>query len=125
MTEFMQYAYVFLWAALAVLTFFIGRREGLYGYLLSLFFVFMTVWYGLRAFTNLPVFDGVWGIVFRGVALAFLAVVVVIWIRSRRNRPKSKPLMEREESLFAQHGEGCDCDECRSREAAADAQDAE
>ena len=33
---FIQYFYVFLWAALAVLCFLIGRRQGLTGYLLSL-----------------------------------------------------------------------------------------
>ena len=59
MADFLQYGYVVLWAALAALTFFIGRKQGLIGYLLSVFFVFMAVWYGLRAFGGLPVFDGV------------------------------------------------------------------
>jgi len=84
MTQFLQYGYVFLWAILAVLTFFIGRKQGLIGYLLSVFFVFMTVWYGLRAFGNLPVFDGVWGYIFRGLLVVFLAVIVFIWWKSRK-----------------------------------------
>ena len=97
---FLSYFYVFLWAALAILCFFIGRKMGLAGYLLALFFVFMTVWYGLRAFGGLPVFEGVAGVVFRLVLVAFLGVIVVIWIRSHRPKPGDKGLMEREESLF-------------------------
>lgn len=116
MTDFMQYAYVFLWAALSVLTFFIGRKQGVYGYLLSVFFVFMAVWYGLRAFGGLPVFEGAAGWVFRSVLLVFLAVIVFFWIRSHRAKPGDKGLLEREESLFQPHKEGCDCEECRAPE---------
>ena len=86
---FLSYFYVFLWAALAILCFFIGRKMGLAGYLLSLFFVFMTVWYGLRAFGNLPVFDGVLGIVFRCALLVFLVVIVFVWIRGRKAQNKN------------------------------------
>lgn len=90
MSDFMQYAYVFLWAALAVLTFFIGRRQGVFGYLLSLFFVFMAIWYGLRAFGNLPVFEGIPGYVFRGFLIGFLIVIVYIWWRSKKNAPQNE-----------------------------------
>lgn len=86
----MQYAYVFLWAALAVLTFFIGRRQGVFGYLLSLFFVFMAIWYGLRAFGNLPVFEGIPGYIFRGLLIGFLIVIVYIWWRSKKNTPQNE-----------------------------------
>ena len=55
MTDFLQYGAVALWAVLAVLTFIIGRKQGAVGYMLSVFFVFMAVWYGLRAFGKLPV----------------------------------------------------------------------
>ena len=85
MTQFMQYAYVFLWAALAVLMFFVGRKHGVFGYLFSLFFSLMTVWYGLRAFGGLPVFDGVPGFIFRGLLIVFLAVIVYMWWRSRKS----------------------------------------
>lgn len=90
MSDFMQYAYVFLWAALAVLTFFIGRRQGVFGYLLSLFFVFMAIWYGLRAFGNLPVFEGIPGYIFRGLLIGFLIVIVYIWWRSKKNTPQNE-----------------------------------
>lgn len=90
MSQFLQYGYVFLWAALAVLTFFIGRKQGLYGYLLSVFFVFLAIWYGLRAFGNLPVFEGVPGYIFRGVLVVFLLVIVFIWQKSRKENQGNK-----------------------------------
>ena len=100
MTAFLQNFYVVLWALLAVLCFFIGRKQGAAGYLLSIFFVFMTVWYGLRTFAGLPVFEGVLSYVFRGVLLVFLAVIIAVWYRGRKAKPKE------------QHGENCDCEQC-------------
>ncbi len=90
MADFLQYGYVVLWAALAALTFFIGRKQGLIGYLLSVFFVFMAVWYGLRAFGGLPVFEGVPGYIFRGLLILFLLVIVYIWWRSRKTDATNK-----------------------------------
>ncbi|MEE1262683.1 hypothetical protein [Ruminococcus sp.] len=102
---FLQYFYVFLWAALAVLCFFIGRKIGLAGYLLTLFFVFMTIWYGLEAFAGLPVFDGVMGHVFRGVLLVFLIIIVFIWYRGRRAQIMSQ-------NKTVPHAEDCHCEHC-------------
>ena len=89
MSEFMQTACVFLWAALAVLTFFIGRKRGLYGYLLSVFFVFMAIWYGLRAFGRLPVFEGAAGFIFRGLLIGFLLLIILMWWKSGKANPKN------------------------------------
>ena len=89
MNEFFQYGAVFLWGILAVLTFFIGKKHGAGGYLLSVFFVFMAVWYGLRAFGGLPVFDGVAGFVFRGLLIGFLLIILALWWKSRKARTKN------------------------------------
>ena len=82
--EFLNYAYVFLWAILAVMVIVVGRKEGLLAYVMAAFFVFMTVWYGLRAFGGIAMFDGVLGIVFKCVLGAFAAALAVIWILKRR-----------------------------------------
>lgn len=86
MTEFMQYAYVFLWVILAALTFMIGLKQGAVGFMLTGFFVFMAVWYGLRAFWNIPVFDGVLGYVFRGVLLVYLMIIVAVWYHGKKKQ---------------------------------------
>ena len=76
--EFLQYATVFLWAALAVLVLVVGRREGP-------FFVFMTVWYALRAFGGIAMFDGVLGIVFKCVLGAFAVALGLVWFFKRKS----------------------------------------
>ena len=83
---FLQYAYVVLWAALAVGVAVIGRKEGLLAFVMAGFFVFMAVWYGLHAFGGLPVFDGVWGIVFRCVLGAFAVALGVVWFLRRKRQ---------------------------------------
>lgn len=104
MTSFLEHFYVILWAVLAVLCFLIGRKQGAAGYLLSVFFVFMTVWYGLRAFWGLEVFEGVPGHIFRGVLVVFLAVIVAVWYRSKKSQSEQH------------HGENCDCEQCRHKD---------
>lgn len=82
--EFLQYAYVFLWAALAVMVVVVGRREGLLAYIMAAFFVFMAVWYGLRAFGGFPVFDGAPGIAFKCTAVVFALAIAAVWFFRRR-----------------------------------------
>ena len=102
---FIHYFYVFLWAVLAVLCFFIGRKHGLVGYLLTVFFLFMSIWYGLEAFGGLPVFDGVMGHVFRGVLIVFLIVVVFIWYRGRKAQISA-------DNKTVPHAADCHCEHC-------------
>ncbi len=84
MSEFLQYAYVFLWGALAILMFITTFKQGVIALVPALFFVFMTVWYGLRAFGNYPMFEGTAGIVFRCVLGGFLALFAVVWLIAKR-----------------------------------------
>jgi hypothetical protein len=104
MNEFFQYGAVVLWVVLAVLTFIIGKKHGAAGYLLSVFFVFMAVWYGLSAFGKLPMFDGAMSYVFRGILLVFLLLIVFAWYRMRTRQAQSAK----------QHKDGCNCDDCRN-----------
>ena len=77
--DFLQYFYVILWAALAVLMFFTGRKQGAFAYMLSGFFVFMTIWYGLDTFSDYNMFEGVMSLVFRGVMLVFLVLFILVY----------------------------------------------
>ena len=59
MGEFLQNMYVWLWAALAILMIIVGikyrhEHQGLLAVLMAVFFIFMTVWYGLRTFAGYP-----------------------------------------------------------------------
>ena len=108
--EYLQYFYVILWIALGVLCVFIGKRQGAAGYMLAGFFGFLAVWYGLRAFGGLPVFDGVLGIIYRVVLLVFLGLTAFVWYRSR------KAAILREKKAMP-HDEDCHCEHCEEEHA--------
>ena len=89
--DFLQYFYVILWAALAVLMFFTGRKQGAFAYMLSGFFVFMTIWYGLDAFSDYNMFEGVMSLVFRGVMLVFLVLFILVYfLLKKKNTDDTK-----------------------------------
>ena len=82
--SFLNYAYVFLWAALAVMVAVVGRKEGLLALVMAAFFVFITGWYGIRAFGGVAMFDGTLGVIFKCVLGAFALAMALIWITKRR-----------------------------------------
>ncbi len=82
--DFLQNLYVFVWALLAILLFFTGRKNSAFAYVLSLFFVFMTVWYGLDTFFGYNMFEGVMSIVFKSVLIVFLLVIVGAYVLLKR-----------------------------------------
>ena len=67
-----------------MMTIVVERKEGLVAYVMAALFVFMTVWYGVRAFGGVAMFDGVLGVIFKCVLGAFAAAMAVIWIAKRR-----------------------------------------
>lgn len=87
MTEFIQNAYVFLWGALALLTFAVGvKQKTVHYFVISLFFIFMTVWYGLRSFGGYEMFGGSLGIIFKCVAGAFLLLFIGIYLLEKKRK---------------------------------------
>jgi hypothetical protein len=50
------------------------------------FFIFMTIWYGLRTFAGYPMFEGTLNIIFRCILGGFLvALGLIYWfIRKRK-----------------------------------------
>lgn len=89
MTGFLQYVYVFVWVILAVLMFFTGRKQGAFAYVLSLFFLYMGIWYGLKTFLGLPMFEGVLSIIFRCVLAVFLIILIGVCIIARRKNTQN------------------------------------
>lgn len=93
MSNFLQNAYVYLWAVLAVLMFATAIKNrktfGAIASVLAIFFVFMTVWYGLRTFGGYAMFDGTMGIVFKAV-LGIFAIILVAAYLIYRKKSQSK-----------------------------------
>lgn len=84
--DFIQYIYVYLWAFLAVMTIVVGRKEGALSFVMAGFFVFLAVWYGIRAFAGIAMFDGVLGVIFRCTAAAFAVAMGLVWYLKRRGK---------------------------------------
>ena len=85
MTDFMQTIYVILWGVLALLTFAFGiKQKAPYAFIISACFVFMAVWYALDAYSGIYMFAGTFGIVFKVVLVAVLALFVGFYFLSRR-----------------------------------------
>ena len=84
MGEFLQNMYVWLWAALAILMIIVGikyrhEHQGLLAVLMAVFFIFMTVWYGLRTFAGYPMFEGTLNIIFRCILGGFLVALGLMY----------------------------------------------
>lgn len=88
MPDFLQNVYVVLWAILAVYMFIMHKRIGPVAFVLSGFFVFMTAWYGIRAFTNIDMLGGTLGLIFKIVIGVFLAIFVLVYVLSKRKQKK-------------------------------------
>lgn len=88
MSDFLQNIYVFLWAALAVLMFVFAVKNrktfGAAALVFALFFVFMTVWYGMRTFGGYEMFEGTLGIIFKAVLGAFAIVLIIVYLIYRK-----------------------------------------
>ena len=83
----MQTIYVILWGVLALLTFAVGiKQKAAYAFVISAFFVFMTVWYALDTYSGIDMFAGTLGIVFKVVLVAVLALFVGFYFISKRRR---------------------------------------
>lgn len=81
----MQTIYVILWGVLALLTFAVGiKQKAAYAFVISAFFVYMTVWYALDAYSGIGMFAGTWGIVYKVVLGIFLVLIVGAYVLSRR-----------------------------------------
>ena len=81
----MQTIYVILWGVLALLTFAVGiKQKAAYAFVISAFFVFMTVWYALDTYSGMDMFAGALGIVFKVVLVAVLALFVGFYFLSKR-----------------------------------------
>ncbi len=79
--------YLVLWAGLAVYCIYSARKISPILYILGGFFVFMFAWYLINDLTAFDMFGGMYNIIFRGICLAFLAVLVIIYIRIKK-KPK-------------------------------------
>lgn len=86
--EFMDIVYLVMWGLIAAYCFFSAHKISPVLYLLGVFFVYMFVWFLINDLSPIDMFSGVYKMVFRGIALAFLIVLIIIYIVIKKN-PKN------------------------------------
>ena len=83
--QFLDIVYLVLWALLALLCLGLTRKLGPVMLIVSGFFVFMFVWYLINDLSPVNMFDGVYNLVFRGIALVFLGILVAAYLYIRKH----------------------------------------
>lgn len=87
----MGYVYAVLWLIIAVMLFLRFRKENKVVYLLSVYFIFLSVWWFIDEFVaGLNLMDGMYAWILRGVSAVVLTVCLVIYIAERRKHPKTE-----------------------------------
>ncbi len=86
----MGYVYGILWVVLAVLLFFKFRGEGKIIYVLSGYFLIMGVWWTANELVSIDLMGGMYVWIFRGITLAMLLVLLVVYYREKRSYSASE-----------------------------------
>lgn len=96
----MGYVYTMLWFVVAVLLFVKFRKESRIVYVLSAYFIFTGFWWLANQFTEADMMSGRYGWVLRGVSLAMLVVLGIIYALEKQSASRSaekKPGKEQKE----------------------------
>ncbi len=82
----MGYVYAVIWLIIAVMLFLRFRKENKVVYLLSLYFVFLSVWWFLDEFiAGLNLLDGSYTWLLRIVSAVVLVISAIVYILDRKN----------------------------------------
>ena len=82
----MEKFYFVLWAVIAVYLFAVAKKTGKLCYVLSAFFVFMSVWYAIDSFSGIDMFADLLGIVFKCIVGAFLVFLIIVYVISKKSK---------------------------------------
>lgn len=79
-----NYIYVALWYLLAVYLFYVAIKESKFFFILSAFFVFLGTWALVDIFVEADLMSGIYGWIYRGVAIIVLILCAVRWYFSKK-----------------------------------------
>lgn len=80
------YIYATVWLILAAYLFYMAVKESRFFFLLSAFFVFLGVWAFVNELTAVDLMAGVYGWIYRGVAVVVLILCIVRYYFYKKNR---------------------------------------
>ena len=79
-----SYIYVVLWYILAAYLFYMAFRESRFFFVLAGFFAFLGTWALVDIFTKTDLMAGVYGWIYRGVAIVVLIICVIRYYFSKK-----------------------------------------
>ena len=83
----MGYVYSALWLIIAVMLFFRFRKENKVVYLLSLYFIFLSVWWFIDEFVaGINLMDGTYVWILRLVSAVMLTICLIIYLFERKRQ---------------------------------------
>lgn len=87
MDAYSGYIYAALWLIIAVYLFYQAFKETKFLFFLSGFFLFLSGWYLCdELLTDINMFEGVYSLVFRGIAVVVLVVCAIKYLSYRKKR---------------------------------------
>jgi len=79
-----SYIYVILWYVLAAYLFYWAIKESRFLFILSGFFIFLGTWALVDIFVETDLMAGVWGWIYRGVAILVLILCIIRYYLSKK-----------------------------------------
>ena len=79
----MGYFYAVMWLVAGLLLIFTVSKENKIFYFLGAYFLYMGAWWGVNEYlTEINLFDGVYGWVFRGISAVVLIITGVFYVKN-------------------------------------------
>ncbi len=78
------YVYTCLWAFIAIYLFFAAIKVNKILFLGAGLFTFMAVWWFVNQITEVNLFDGTYGIIFRVVVAVVLALFIIFYVINKK-----------------------------------------
>ncbi len=85
MDAFTGYVYTALWLILAIYMFITALKNSKFFFLLSGFFLFLSCWQLADELLSVNLFEGVYSLIYRGVAVVVLVVCIVAYLRHKKS----------------------------------------
>lgn len=79
-----SYIYVILWYVLAAYLFYMAIKESKFFFLLAGFFIFLGTWALVDIFVDVDLMAGVYGWIYRGVAIVVLILCAVKYFKMKK-----------------------------------------
>lgn len=93
----MGFVYAGLWLVLAALLFFRFRSQSKVVYLLTIYFLFLSIWWAVNEFISVDILNGFYGWILRGVSAVMLGLCLVVYYSERKRSELHKSTEQEDE----------------------------